>query len=326
MELKNPKNGYVLIIGSSNMDLNIYSQRLPKPGETVTGGIFKQFLGGKGANQAVAAVRSGANIIFIGKIGKDVFGDQMLSRLTKEGVNTSYIIRDPQQASGVAFIIIDENGDNMISVAPGANFHLNKSDISKNADIIKNAKVIVVQMEIPIDTIEEIYNIASQGDVIKILNPAPLKSIPLNILKNIDIIIPNEGELFRLHSLLELKELMGNEKEKIISASQDIVSLGVKVVITTLGNKGSLIYNGETDEIIEVPAFKVNAVDTVGAGDCFNGVLACQLCKSETIITAVKYATAAASIAVTRKGAQDSMPYINEIIERFKELNKLYNN
>lgn len=324
--LKNPKNSYVLIIGSSNMDLNIYSQRLPKPGETVTGGTFKQFLGGKGANQAVAAVRSGANIIFIGKIGKDVFGDQMLSRLTKEGVNTSYVIRDPQQASGVAFIIIDENGENMISVAPGANFHLNKSDISKNADIIKNAKVIVVQMEIPIDTIEEIYNIASQGDVIKILNPAPLKPIPLNILKNIDIIIPNEGELFRLHSLLELKELTGNEKEKIISASQDIVSLGVKVVITTLGSKGSLIYNGETDEIIEVPAFKVNAVDTVGAGDCFNGVLACQLCKGETIITAVKYSTAAASIAVTRKGAQDSMPYINEINERFKELNKLYNN
>ena len=314
------KNGYVLIIGSSNMDLNIYSERLPKLGETVTGGTFKQFLGGKGANQAIASIRSGAKTIFIAKIGKDAFGEQMISRLTNEGIDMSHIIRDPQEASGVAFIMIDNKGENIISVAPGANARLNPIEIQANSGIIKNAKSLVVQMELPIETIEEIFKIASQGNVIKILNPAPLKPIPLKVLKNIDIIVPNEGELFRLHSFLEFKGLMGEPKEKIIQASKDIASLGVKIVITTLGSKGSLIYNGENDKIIEVPAFQVNAVDTVGAGDCFNGVLASQLCKCETIINAVKYANAAASIAVTRKGAQESMPFLNEIKERFKKL------
>lgn len=314
------KNGYVLIIGSSNMDLNIYSERLPKPGETVTGGTFKQSLGGKGANQAIASKRSGAKTICIAKIGKDAFGEQMISRLTNEGIDMSYIIRDPQEASGVAFIMIDNKGENIISVAPGANARLNPKEIQANSGIIKNAKSLVVQMELPIETIEEIFKIASQGNVIKILNPAPLKPIPLKVLKNIDIIVPNEGELFRLHSFLEFKGLTGGPKEKIIQASKDIASLGVKIVITTLGSKGSLIYNGENDKVIEVPAFKVKAVDTVGAGDCFNGVLASQLCKCETIINAVKYATAAASIAVTRKGAQESMPFLNEIKERFKKL------
>ena len=323
MNNKGTREEYVLIIGSSNMDLNIYIHRFPKPGETVTGGKFKQFLGGKGANQAVASVRSGVNTLFIGKIGKDAFGDQMLSRLTEEGIDINHVIRDTSHSSGVAFILIDENGENMISVAPGANFHLTKSDMIKNAEIIKNAKVLVVQMEIPIETIEEIFQIASEGEGYKILNPAPLKPIPVEVFKNIDIIIPNEGELFRLHSLLGFSELTSELKENIIQASKDITTLGVKIVITTLGSKGSLVYNREKAEIIEIPAFKVNAVDTVGAGDCFNGILACQICEGKTVVDAVKYATAAASIAVTRKGAQESMPYTEEIKKRFKELNML---
>lgn len=325
MNKKNPTEEYVLIIGSSNMDLNIYIQRFPKPGETVTGGKFKQFLGGKGANQAVASVRSGANTIFIGKIGKDAFGDQMVSRLTEEGIDMNRVIRDPSHSSGVAFILIDEKGENLISVAPGANLHLIKSDIVTNAEIIRNAKVLVVQMEIPIETIEKIFQIASEGEVYKILNPAPLNPIPVDVLKNIDIIIPNEGELFRLHSLLGFSELTSELKENIIQASKDITTLGVKIVITTLGSKGSLVYDGEKDEILEIPAFKVDAVDTVGAGDCFNGVLASQMCEGKTVVDAVKYATAAASIAVTRKGAQESMPYTEEIKMRFKELNMLIN-
>ena len=314
------KNDYTLIIGSSNMDLNIYSERLPKPGETVTEGTFKQFLGGKGANQAVAAVRAGAKTIFIGKIGKDAFGDQMMARLTNEGIDMSYVIRDDEVPSGLAFIMIDKNGENMISVAPGANARLTSSEIQTKSEIIKNAKTLVVQMELPIETIEKIYNIAVQGNVVKILNPAPLKPIPKSVLRNIDIIIPNEGELFRLHSLLGFKELKGETRERIVRASKDVSSLGVNIIITTLGKKGSLVYESENDEVIEIPSFKVKAVDTVGAGDCFNGVLACRLCKDETIVTAVKYATAAASIAVTRKGAQKSMPFLNEIEERFNEI------
>ncbi len=312
------KNKFVLIIGSSNMDLNIYSKRLPKPGETITGGIFKQFLGGKGANQAVAAARSGATTKFIGKIGRDPFGDQMVAQLSKEGIDTIHVLRDSQEASGVAFIMIDENGENMISVAPGANFKLTPEEIRKESELIRNASVVVVQMEIPIETIAEIFTIASKGNAVKILNPAPLKPIPVDLIKLIDIIIPNEGELFRLRELLGLKEIKGEWKEKIITACKDIVKFGVKTVITTLGSKGCLIY--DKNQPIEVPALKVKAIDTVGAGDCFNGVLASKLCQGESLVTAVQYAVAAAAIKVTRKGAQAGMPYKHEIEEKFKEL------
>lgn len=328
MVLKNQdsqENSYVLIIGSSNIDFNIYSEKLPKSGETVTGGTFKQSFGGKGANQAVASARSGSKTIFMGKIGKDAFGDQMLAQLTKEGIDIGHIFRDPMDGSGVAFILVDKNGENMISVAPGANFKLTPTEVRSKINLIKNASCIIVQMEIPMETIEEIFKIASKTSAIKILNPAPLKPIPIEILKNIDIIVPNEGELFRLHSLLKFEEINETGTEKIARASKDLASLGVKVVITTLGKKGCSIYNAKNDKFMEIPALNVIAVDTVGAGDCFNGVLASILNKGKNLETAVKYATIAASIKVTRKGAQDGMPYFNEIEDRFRELNKLLN-
>jgi len=312
---------YVLIIGSSNMDLNIYTKRLPNPGETVTGGTFKQFLGGKGANQAVASVRSGSKTIFIGKIGKDLFGDQMVSRLINEHVNMNHIFRDPKEPSGVAFILIDKNGENMISVAPGANFNLNPEEIRSKAHIIKKANALVVQMEIPIETIQEIFKIASEEHVIKILNPAPLKSIPDEVLSKLDIIIPNEGELYRLHSLLGFNELVEEGKSKIVHASEDLATLGINYIITTLGNKGSIIFEKKTNKMYEIGAPKVVAIDTVGAGDCFIGVLASMLSKGETVPYAVKCATVAASIAVTRKGAQESIPYLNEIQKKLKQFN-----
>jgi len=305
------------------MDLNIYLERFPNPGETVTGGIFKQFLGGKGANQAVASARSGSKTTFICKIGTDAFGDQMISQLKSEGINIKYIVRDSGEPSGVAFILIDKTGENMISVAPGANFNLTPDDVKANNEIIRNAKSLVVQMEIPSATIEEIFKMAAQGNCIKILNPAPLKPISHSILSNVDILIPNEGELLRLHSLLNLKNLKGEKKERIIQASRDISEYGVKVIITTLGSEGSLIYDAKKDRVIDIPALKVQAVDTVGAGDCFNGVLASMLNQGENLITSVKYASAAASISVTRKGAQASLPYINEIKERFKEYSRI---
>ena len=209
----------------------------------------------------------------------------------------------------------------MISVAPGANFNLTPEEIRAHSDIIKGASALVVQMEIPIETITEIFKIAAEGNAIKILNPAPLKQIPGDTLKNIDIIIPNEGELYNLHLLVGYNELRAIEgKEKIVEAAKDIAIFGVTTIITTLGSKGSLIYDSKTEQAIEVPAFKVQAIDTVGAGDCFNGVLASKLSQGESIENAVKYATAAASIAVTRRGAQASMPYENEIEERFRKL------
>jgi len=315
---------YVVVIGSSNMDFNIYSERLPKPSETVTGGKFKQFLGGKGANQSVASVRSGSDTIFIAKVGSDSYGEQMILQLKNEGINTDYILKDLEESSGIAFIMIDKDGENMISVAPGANTKLNPEEIQKYADLIKASKSLIVQMEISIETIKEVFSIASKGDTIKILNPAPLKHIPVEILKNIDIIIPNEGEIIRLNSLLGFGISPYNREENIVQISRNISSLGVKNVITTLGSKGSLIYQSEKDEWTKIPAFKVQAVDTVGAGDCFNGVLASKLNQGEDLISSVKYATAAASIAVTRKGAQKSIPYLHEIEKRYIEFNKIF--
>jgi ribokinase len=329
MENPIPEKEYVLIIGSSNMDLNIYSKRLPKPGETVTGGIYRQSLGGKGANQAVAAARAGSEVFFIAKIGQDDFGAQMSSQLSREGIHIEYMLKDPEEHSGVAFIMIDEKGENMISVAPGANATLNIEEVEQHAEIIQNATSLVVQMEIPLETIIKVYEIASEGHCIKILNPAPLKPIPNDLLENIDIIVPNEGELFRLHSLLGFSNPHGkkpiNRFDNITMASKDITNLGVNCIITTLGADGSLVFDAESDKITRIPAFKVNAVDTVGAGDCFNGVLASYLTKGFSMIDAVKAATAAASIAVTRKGAQESMPYKGEIRHRIEEYNKIIN-
>jgi ribokinase len=310
---------YVVIIGSSNMDLIIYSDKLPRSGETVTGGNYEQHLGGKGANQAVASTRAGSKTYFIAKIGKDDLGDLMVSKLLKEGIQVEYIIRDEKNHSGVAFIMVDKKGENMISVAPGANALLKPEEIKKLSILIKNASVILVQMEIPTETISQIFKIVSEGKPLKILNPAPLKKIPLHVLKLIDIIIPNEGELFQMNRLYKLGDFEG-EEQNILVASRNLAKLGPKIVITTMGSKGCKIYQSKTDEIIQIDTPKVNAVDTVGAGDCFNGILASYLSKGEELINAVKYAVAGATIAVTRKGAQESMPYLKEIEDNYKNI------
>lgn len=306
------------------MDLIIYSDRLPKRGETVTGGFFKQFMGGKGANQSVAAVRSGSKTYFICKIGEDVYGNEMIAHLQKENIECDNIIRDKDMPSGIAFIMVDKDGENMISVAPGANALLRPQEITKRKKLILNASSIVVQMEIPIETIKKIFNIAAKGKAIKILNPAPLKPLPQNIFQNVDIIIPNEGELFQMHFLQDLGELNGEIKEKIINASKDISDLGVDTIITTLGSKGCYIYSEKIGISTLLPAYKVKALDTVGAGDCFNGVLASMLTQGKDIIDATKYAISAASIAVTKKGAQNSMPFKKAIERRFLDYKKFY--
>ncbi|MFW9996064.1 MAG: ribokinase [Candidatus Odinarchaeota archaeon] len=311
---------YVLVIGSSNIDLNIYSRRFPKPGETVTGGTFKQFFGGKGANQAVASARSGSKTAFIGKLGQDTFGDQMLSNLAKEGIDTSVVIRDPDNASGVAIILIDSTGQNMISVAPGTNEKLLPGDIKNAADMIQNASSLVVQMEIPVEVIKEIFSIVSKNNTVKILNPAPFKPVPLDILKQVDIITPNENELLKLHSSLGLKTKVKKGTENMIQVMKDIHRHGVRKIVTTLGDRGCLVHNGKNEEVLHIPAFKVNAIDTVGAGDCFNGVLASRMCKGDDLVTAARYANAAASIAVTMRGAQTSMPFEKQIEERYRKM------
>ncbi|MHA1970043.1 MAG: ribokinase [Candidatus Hodarchaeales archaeon] len=304
---------YVLVIGSSNIDLNISSERFPTPGETVTGGIFYKSYGGKGANQAVAARRSGSNTVFVGKIGTDSFGDQMLKNLSNEGINIDYVIQDPKNASGVAVIFIDSSGQNMISVASGANKYLTTQEIDNIKDLIQNATCILVQMELSMEVIEKIFNIATNWSSTKILNPAPFKEIPTNLLEKIDIITPNENELMKLHSSLGFDEIEDLTMENMKQMMRDIHKSGIRIIITTLGKNGCLISDKTTNKQYHVPAIEVEAIDTVGAGDCFNGVLAGKLCLGESLHEAVKYANIAASIAVTRKGAQKSIPCASDI-------------
>ncbi|MHA2246841.1 MAG: ribokinase [Candidatus Hodarchaeales archaeon] len=317
--MKNEEN-YVLIVGSSNMDLNMYSKRFPTLGETVTGGTFTQSFGGKGANQAVASGRSGSNTVFIGKVGNDTFGTQMLEHLANEGINTSGVIIDPDVASGVAIILIDSKGQNMISVAPGANAKMVQEDLKNVTEIIEKATVVMVQMEIKMEVIREIFNIASKKRVITILNPAPFEEIPLEVLKNIDIITPNENELHQLNLSLGFKDQQEISHENISKVANDLHSCGTNTIVVTLGNKGCFISDKTKEEQYFISAVEVTAIDTVGAGDCFNGVLASGLCKGANLRTAIKYANVAASIAVTRKGAQSSMPFWHEIEKKYNEL------
>jgi ribokinase len=314
--MKNEEN-YVLVVGSSNMDLNMYSKRFPTPGETVTGGRFTQSFGGKGANQAVASIRSGSKTVFIGKVGEDFFGSQMLKQLANEGINTTSMIIDPEAASGVAMILIDSYGQNMISVAPGANKKLTEKDLENAISIIKNATVVILQMEIQMQIIQKIISITSEKRIISILNPAPFKEIPLEVLKQVDIITPNENELLKLYRSLGFKESNETFNEKLQKITNDLHSRGIKKIVVTLGNKGCFVSDGNTGEQFQISAFDVDAIDAVGAGDCFNGVLASRLSKGDKLQVAAQYANVAASIAVTRSGAQSSMPYQNEIEQKY---------
>ncbi|MHA2052157.1 MAG: ribokinase [Candidatus Hodarchaeales archaeon] len=317
--MKNEEN-YVLVVGSSNMDLNMYSKRFPTPGETVTGGRFTQSFGGKGANQAVASIRSGSKTVFVGKVGKDFFGSQMLEQLTNEGINTKSMMIDPEAASGVAMILIDSNGQNMISVAPGANKKLTEKDLENVISIIENATVVIIQMEIKVEVIQKIINISFEKNTISILNPAPFKEIPLEVLKQVDIITPNENELLKLYRSLGFKESNETKNENLQKITNDLHSCGIKKIVVTLGNKGCFVSDGNTGEQFQISAFEVDAIDAVGAGDCFNGVLASRLSKEDKLQVAVQYANVAASIAVTRSGAQSSMPYQNEIEQKYADM------
>jgi len=314
------REGKVLIIGSSNVDLNIYSNKFPIPGETVTGGTFVQSFGGKGANQAVASVRSGSKTAFIGKLGQDTFGDQMIENLNQEGIDVHKVFRDLKYASGVAFILIDSSGQNMISVAPGANQKLTPQDIISCKDLIQSAKTIIMQMEISLEVIQAVLNCTQQKEITTILNPAPFKPMTLDFIRQFDIITPNENEITQLHSSLGLstpKE--GHLIEKLKAININLHEIGISNIVITLGNKGCLV-STPNDEFSYIDAIKVEAVDTVGAGDCFNGVLASYLTRSKKLLEAAQLANVAASIAVTRKGAQLSMPYEAEIQTQFESL------
>ena len=298
-------NGGILIIGSSNTDMVIFTGHFPVPGETILGGKFLMNPGGKGANQAVAAARSGGKVTFIGKVGKDLFGQQAIQSLKNEGIDVSSVIIDQDNYSGIAQIMVNKNAENCIVVAPGANMALSKEDIDKVSIKIKTTEILLMQLEIPLTTIISAASIGYKAGKKVILNPAPATILPDELYSKLYVITPNEVETEFLTGIKVVDERTAEQAAGILK------NKGVKIVVITLGANGAYVYSDDFKGIIPVP--KVQAVDTTAAGDTFNGALAVALTEGSNLGDAIKYANHAASISVTRKGAQSSIPYRREI-------------
>ena len=297
---------YILVVGSSNTDMVINSPHLPAPGETILGSSFFMNPGGKGANQAVEAARLGGKVTFICKTGNDIFGKQAAGIFENEGIDISYLIEDPDNPSGVALITVDDKAENTIVVALGSNATLNKADLEHSKNVIENAAIVLMQLEIPLESVKYVAEVARAKNIRVILNPAPACELSDEILRNISIIIPNENEA---------EVLTGLKVDSIDTAKEAAKKLslkGIETVIITLGPKGALVYHDGKFEHIK--SIEVKAVDTTAAGDIFNGAFAVALSEGKSLNEAVTFACKAAAISVTRKGAQASAPYKKEII------------
>jgi ribokinase len=295
----------IVVVGSCNTDMVIKAERLPVPGETILGGTFFMNPGGKGANQAVAASRMGGNVTLISRTGNDVFGKQSVMLYNTENIKTDYIFSDPKHPSGVALITVDSNGENCIVVASGANAYLLPADIDKAISEIENADLVLLQLEIPIETVEYVAEIANRKGVKVILNPAPARALSDNLLRNTYIIIPNKNEAEILSGIRVMDVESARQAADIISAK------GVDIVVITLGSQGALIKDKEEYHFVE--AVKVDAVDTTAAGDTFCGSVCVGLAEGKSVLEAVQLAARASAITVTRMGAQTSIPYRNEL-------------
>jgi len=295
----------IAVVGSSNTDMVIKTSKLPVPGETILGGEFFMNAGGKGANQAVAAARLGGKVSFIAKTGDDVFGKQARQLFANENINTDYLVTDQEHPSGVALITVDAKGENCIVVAPGSNSYLLNSDIDQAREEILRSEIVLMQLEIPLETVEYVANIAFEAGKKVILNPAPALKITDELLTKLYMITPNETEA-ELISGIPVRDI-----DSATLAARNLYQRGVKVVIITLGSKGALLFTGKEAKLIPSP--KVEAVDTTAAGDVFNGAIAVAISEGLELEKAVEFACKAAAISVTRMGAQASAPYRKEI-------------
>ncbi|RQD70288.1 MAG: ribokinase [Tindallia sp. MSAO_Bac2] len=295
----------IAVIGSINMDLVLQVQRLPQKGETLLADHFKKVPGGKGANQAVAAARLGADVTMLGALGTDGFGDELLEGLKKERINTDGILRT-ETPSGNAVITVDEQGNNTIVVFSGANFDVTESWVYDKLELLQEAEWIMFQLETPMETVEKsIQRLKSQDKKI-LLNPAPAKDLADTLYPMIDIITPNETELALLSGT-----------EDIEAGARILLKKGVRQVVVTLGEKGSLAINKE--QIIEGKPYQVKAVDTTAAGDTYNAALLIALMEDKGMKESLDFANAAGALATTRIGAQSSLPTRNEVLELIKK-------
>ena len=288
------------------MDMVVKTSHIPTPGETVLSGSFFMNPGGKGANQAVSVARLGGDVAFVSKVGNDVFGKQSTQLFEEEGIDIAHLLSDDTLPSGVALITVDRSGENSIVVASGANAGLMPADLEDALDKIAGAGIVLMQLEIPMETVHFAAIYAVKHGVKVILNPAPANTLPPKLLSCIDIITPNQSEAAMLSGINV------TDAATAAQAAVAIHNLGVKSVIITMGAMGCVIY--DKGEITLVPAQKVEAVDTTAAGDVFCGALAVALAEGGTLFDAVNFASRAAAISVTRMGAQPSIPYRKELI------------
>ena len=298
----------ICVIGSLNMDLVVNVDTMPKPGQTIIGSNFKEVPGGKGANQAVAMARLNGNVSMIGKVGEDGFGQTLINSLKNDKVDTTYI-QTAKGATGVALITVDKNAQNSIVVSPGANFEVKEDDIDNNIEAIKNSDIVVLQLETPLNTIKYALNKAKELNKYTILNPAPAVKLDDEIIKNVDLLTPNETELEIISGVSIETE------EDIQKAAQIMIEKGVKELIVTLGSKGSLYINKEKSMFKK--AYKVEAVDTTAAGDSYTGALAVALSQDKNIEDAMDFASKVGALSVLKEGAQSSLPILEDV-ENFR--------
>jgi len=295
----------IVVVGSSNTDMVIQLDRIPRPGETILGGNFVMAAGGKGANQAVAAARAGGEVTFVARVGRDMFGDQAVAGFEKESICVDYVVRDKPSPSGVALIFVAKDGENSIAVASGANGRLSPADVQKAERAIAAANVLVMQLETPLPTVLAAAEIAAKAEVPVILNPAPACALPDELLRLVSVLTPNETEAELLTGIPVTDD--GSAER----AADCLLARGVRTVIITLGPRGAFVASKDFRGLVS--GFEVKAVDTTAAGDVFNGALAVALARRQPWPEAVRFANAAAAISTTHLGAQPSAPKRKEI-------------
>jgi ribokinase len=302
----------LVVLGSANMDLVVRSSHIAAPGETVLGQAFRQIPGGKGANQAVAAARLGAEVAFIGRVGNDAFGESLRAGLQADGIGTAFLRTDPTEPTGVALIGVDDHGQNAITVASGANFRVCETDVDAASSLLSGASALLLQLEIPRDVIVYAAHKAHDAGIKVLLNPAPVSlSDPLSasLFAQLDVLTPNEHEAAALLGYSTPDGLDWREVAERLRAK------GAKSVIITLGAAGCVV--ADTNGVRRVPAVAATAVDTTAAGDCFSAALAVALAEGCTLDNAARFAAQAAAISVTRAGAQTSLPTRVEVDAAF---------
>ena len=290
----------ILVVGSSNIDLVASVDRLPSRGETVLGYRFAQSFGGKGANQAVAAARAGAEVAFLSKLGADANGRLIEQHLAAQGLSRPILLRDAEFPTGVAMILVDHSGENQIAVVPGSNGRLTPADLRQHRELIAGARVLLLQMEIPRETVFEALRLGRECGLTTILNPAPAAPLPSDLLRLIDILTPNESEAQALTGSADPAE-----------AARILTDRGVGTVVVTCGANGAFLATG--NDVTHIPGFLVETIDSTGAGDAFNGAVACAVAEGVPLTSAIERANAAGALATAGRGAQESMPTKDDI-------------